>query len=159
MPVDTPDEVEVTYRVDALLEPVSVDRRTRSRFPLDLAFSYRTLARKAHTGVGRILNISSTGALAECRDPFTAGTVVELTMEWPVRQQGWIPLHLVMTGSIVRCEVSRFVVAARRIRLGPLPAIRSAGVPVRIPESATGPPGAHPPALLRASEYQTPSER
>lgn len=129
MPVDAEAAVEATYRADAPSEPVLVDRRTSSRFPLELAFSYRTLARKARAGVGRILNISSMGALAECNDPFTVGTVVELTMEWPVRQQGWIPLYLVMTGSIIRCEVSRFVVAAIRVQLRPLPAIRAAGVP------------------------------
>jgi len=125
---------EVTYGESALLQPDSTDRRSRVRFPIVLAFSYRTLDRKSHSGVGRILNISSTGALAECRDPFTAGTTVELTMEWPARLHGWIPLQLIMVGSIVRCEVSRFAVAARQLRLGPERPTFARDFPVSISE-------------------------
>jgi hypothetical protein len=94
-----------------------MDRRSRYRFPLGLKFSYRTLDRRPRFGTGRTLNISSTGLLAESCDLFTVGITVELTMEWPVRLHGWIPLHLVMIGSIVRCELPRFAVASSQLRL------------------------------------------
>jgi hypothetical protein len=97
----------------------AAERRSRVRFPLELALRYRTLDRRVCYGSGRTLNISSTGILAESPDLFTPGTTVELTADWPVQLHDWIPLHLVMTGSIVRCESSRFAVAADRLRLVP----------------------------------------
>jgi hypothetical protein len=97
----------------------STDRRSRVRFPLDLAFSCRTLERRVRYGAGRTVNISSAGILVESPDTFAPGTSVELTAEWPVRLQGWIPLQLVVTGSVVRCELCRFAMTADRIRLIP----------------------------------------
>ena len=87
---------------------------------MDLAFSYRTLDRTGRRGAGRTLNISSTGILAAaCCDRLTVGARVEITIEWPVRFDGHIPLQLVMIGSIVRCEPDRFAVAYSQLRLGP----------------------------------------
>jgi hypothetical protein len=96
---------------------VAEDRRARVRYPIEMPFSYRTLDRTFRRGVGRILNISSRGILAECTDKLSADTSVELTIEWPLRLDGAIPLHLVIAGTIVRCEKSRFAVAASQHRL------------------------------------------
>jgi len=137
MPSDRQTAVETIWQMDtflqrAHLQAVSADRRSRLRFPLNLAFSYRTLTRKSRSGAGRVLNISSSGVLAECPDPFTVGTTVELTMEWPVRMHGWIPIHLVMIGSIVRCEASGFALEASQLRLGKRRPSVASGVPVAI---------------------------
>lgn len=100
------------YPQEVLLRPVSRDRRARVRFPVDLPFSYRTLDPTRRSGTGRILNLSSCGLLAACRDHLTVDTTVELTIEWPARLHGGIPLHLIVTGSIVRCETFGFAVAS-----------------------------------------------
>jgi hypothetical protein len=108
-------------QAEDMVRPVSWERRARVRFPVSLPFFYRTVDRRvARCGVGRILNISSAGVLAASRDQFNVDTTVELTIEWPVRLDGWIPIHLVLIGSIVRCELSRFAVAAEQVRLRPV---------------------------------------
>jgi hypothetical protein len=123
MPAKSKSAAEGAYRPDArsqlsaLPQSLATDRRSRVRFALDLAFSCRTLDRQFRYGTGRTLNISSTGMLLESSDLFTPGTSVELTAEWPVLLHRWIPLYLVMTGCVVRCEVSRFAVAAHRLQI------------------------------------------
>lgn len=101
------------------------DRRSRVRFPVSLPFFYRTLDRSLRSGVGRILNISSSGILAACHDQLNVDINVELIIEWPVRVNGEVPLHLVMVGNIVRCEMSRFAVASSQLQL------RRVGKPMR----------------------------
>jgi len=107
------------FRIEGLMQPVPPDRRSRVRFPMDLPFCYRTLDRNIRSGAGRVLNVSSRGVLAACAHQLTAGTTVELTMEWPAQLDGRVPLHLVMLGTIVRCEVAGFAVAAFQYRFQP----------------------------------------
>jgi hypothetical protein len=120
-----------TSEMKALPPSCAPDRRSRVRFPLDLAFSYRTLDRQFRYGTGRTLNISSTGVLAESPDLVATGTTVELTVEWPAQLHGWIPIYLVMTGRVVRCEASLFAVAAHRLQLVPGHPADAPGAPVR----------------------------
>jgi hypothetical protein len=129
--------IEALCHPDALLDPESTDRRSRTRFPLKLTFTWRTLERKARSGMGRILNVSSTGLLAACGETFTLGTALELTVKWPVRLPGRIPLSLVMIGRIVRCELSGFAVAASQLRLAPARQWVAEGARVRISEKQT----------------------
>ena len=141
MHTDTEAPVEATGCTGSVLplfvplRPVAADRRSRTRFSPDLAFTYRTLERRSRSGAGRVMNISSSGVLAACHDPLTVGTKVELTMEWPARLNGWIPLRLVMIGSIVRCEVSCFAVEASQLRLEPKRQSVVTDAPVRICET------------------------
>lgn len=46
--------------------PASAARRLRTRFADDLPLSYRTLDRTRRSGDGRIINLSSNGALVAC---------------------------------------------------------------------------------------------
>jgi hypothetical protein len=139
-PVEFQTESECASRADVLLAQFLTDQRSRFRFPIVLALSYRTLERKTHSGTGRTVNISSTGLLAECSDPFIAGITVKLTMQWPARLHGMIPLHLVMIGSIVRCETSRFAVAASQLRLVPGRLSLVPDLPMRISQKQTEQP-------------------
>ena len=95
------DPPDAHSQLKALPQSFATDRRSRVRFPLDLAFSYRTLDRRSRYGAGHTLNISSTGVLVESRNLVTPGTTVELTAEWLALLDGWIPLYLVMTGTVV----------------------------------------------------------
>jgi hypothetical protein len=119
------------YPAQAPIHLVPRERRSRIRFPVDLPFCYRSLNPTLFSGEGSVLNMSSHGALVVCRHQLTAGTMVELTIQWPARLDGWIPLQLVIVGRIVRCEISGFAVAFRhqRFRLA---------VPVSPPDYESG---------------------
>jgi hypothetical protein len=93
-----------------LLREVPADRRAKARFPVDLPFRYFTLDVARHSGEGRVLNISSSDVLVECRHRILIGTSVELVIDWPARFNGTIPMNLVMCGKIYRCDVSGFAV-------------------------------------------------
>jgi hypothetical protein len=107
-------------RAEALVMADTWDRRSKVRFPVSLPFFYRTVDRTLRCGLGRVLNISSGGVLAACRDQLDINTNLELTIEWPVRIDGGIPLHLIMVGSVVRCDMSTFAVASSQLRLRPV---------------------------------------
>jgi hypothetical protein len=75
-----------------------------------------TLGRGRFSGVGRLLEMSSEGALVSGTHGLQRGTRVELTIKWPVRQRGKIPVRLIVVGKIVRLEMSAFAVAFSRHR-------------------------------------------
>jgi|HubBroStandDraft_6_1064221.scaffolds.fasta_scaffold565006_2 hypothetical protein len=103
------------YRVKVMPRPVPVERRSRVRFPLELRVRYRTLGRgEPITGEGWVVNVSSGGVLVAYRDEIRAGTPMELNIEWPSRLDGRVPLQLVMSGRVVRCELSGLAVALSR---------------------------------------------
>src|ERR1035438_6450875 len=63
---------------------VSIERRSRVRFPLELHVRYRTLGRGcSFTGAGLVVNMSSTGVLIASQHEIDAGTRLELNIEWP----------------------------------------------------------------------------
>jgi hypothetical protein len=56
------------------------------------------------------MNMSSTGVLIACRHEIDAGTRLELNIEWPCMLDGRVPLQLVTSGTVARCETSSFAV-------------------------------------------------
>ena len=100
------------YWVGTLPRPASAERRVRTRFSVDLPFRYQTLGRKRLIGEGRVVNLSSGGALLACCHELAADTPIELTIEWPARADQKIPVRLVMAGIVVRCDGSGFAVAS-----------------------------------------------
>jgi PilZ domain len=90
---------------------VSIERRSRVRFPLELHVRYRTLGRGcSFTGAGLVVNMSSTGVLIASQHEIDAGTRLELNIEWPCMLDGLVPLQLVISGTVARCETSSFAV-------------------------------------------------
>jgi hypothetical protein len=99
-------------RAEAVLPPVSIERRSKIRFPLDLRVRYRTLGRaNSFTGVGWIVNISGGGALVACQHEIRADTRIELNIEWPVLLDGRVPLQLFTVGRVVRSKAFSIAVA------------------------------------------------
>ena len=95
----------------ALVQPVSIERRSKVRFPLELQVWYCTLERGTpFAAVGEVVNISSSGALIAHSYAITAGARVELKIEWPSPLDGRVPLQLVTVGKVVRCGASCFAV-------------------------------------------------
>jgi len=101
----------------------SVDRRSKTRYPIECGLEYRVLRGRgpAAAGKGQTINISSNGLLFYTREMLSTGTGVELNLEWPVTLDDRIPLTLRIKGSIVRSERDRAVaqIDSHEFRLGP----------------------------------------
>jgi len=86
---------------------------SRPRFVLDLPFRFRTLAETStSSGEGRVLTMSSGEVTVACNHQLRPGVTVELSIDWPAQGIDGTALRLVMTGSLVRCEIYGFAVAS-----------------------------------------------
>ncbi len=90
---------------------MSSERRTKARYPLELAVHYQTLGAQPTRGAGRTVNVSSSGALIAAEHDFDEGARLKITIEWPSLLDGITPLQLVTTGRVVRHRESNFGVA------------------------------------------------
>jgi hypothetical protein len=94
-------------------QPVFVEHRSKVRFPLELPVRYRSLGRRhPFAGNGWVVNISSGGVLVACQHEIRAGTLVDLSVDWPSPLDGRIPLRLVIAGKVVRSGASSFAVVS-----------------------------------------------
>lgn len=95
--------------------PDPVERRATLRFPFELRVDFRSLGKTYPVaGIGRVRNISSGGVLVAYQHEISAGTPLELNIDWPTRLDGRIPLQLVAAGTVVRCELFGFAVGLER---------------------------------------------
>ncbi len=116
------------YRTEDSDEPDLVERRTRLRFPFELRVRFRSRGRVYPiAGVGWIRNISSGGVLVTYKHEISAGTPLELKIDWPTRLEGRIPLQLVAVGTVLRCELFSFAVGLERyyFRIAGKPHVRA----------------------------------
>lgn len=88
------------------LEPHSADQRMNRRYPITLDIEYKLIrkGRVERLGLGRTLNISSSGVLFEAKESLPAGSSIELLMHWPFMLEGVCPLKLVIHGFVVRSD-------------------------------------------------------
>ncbi len=100
------------YRTPEPGRPVSADSHSKPRFTIDLPFRYNAGDQSGRSGTGRVLNIGSSEVVVACRHQLEPGTPVELVIEWPAQLDGRIPIHLVMSGRVVRSDISGFAVGA-----------------------------------------------
>jgi hypothetical protein len=92
-----------------------MERRTRVRFPLELRVRFRTLGKTYPVaGIGRVVNMSSGGVLVAFGHEMSAGTPVELSIEWPAALGGRLTQRLVALGKVVRCQTGSFAVGLER---------------------------------------------
>ena len=92
-----------------------MERRARLRFPLELRVRFRTLGQSYPVaGIGWVVNLSSSGVLVAYQQEVSAGTQLELNIDWPTRLDGRVPLHLVAVGTVVRSEPFSFAVGLER---------------------------------------------
>src|SRR5579862_3354004 len=79
-----------------------MERRSRLRFPFELRVRFRTLGQSYPVaGIGWVVNLSSNGVLVAYQHEVSAGTQLELNIDWPTRLDGRVPLHLVAVGTVV----------------------------------------------------------
>ena len=83
---------------------VTIGRRKAQRFPIELDMRYRALSRRSEglTGIGRTINISSSGVLFTCQHELPVGTRLEVSMLWPMKLNEKCGLNLVGTGRVTR---------------------------------------------------------
>ena len=98
--------------------PILAERRSKSRYPVDLGIRFRFRLRSGVfllDGVGRTVNLSSGGLLVASQDLASCdvreGGYVEFSIEWPVLLDGRIPLQLFGVGRIVRRGTIDFAAA------------------------------------------------
>ena len=87
----------------------------RRRFPFELGVRFRSLGGVYRVaGVGRVSNMSSSGVLITYPHDVIPGTPLELSIEWPTRLDGRIPLQLIVIGTVARCGLFSFAVGIER---------------------------------------------
>ncbi len=79
-----------------------VERRMSKRFPIGLEVCYKTLSQRPEPleGVGKTLNISSSGVLFTSEYELPVGTALEVSINWPVRLADGCLLNLVARGRV-----------------------------------------------------------
>lgn len=88
------------------------ERRAKTRYPIELTLSYQTLDVNAPvSGVGRSMDMSSSGLLVSCPNQIPEGTILKITIDWPTLLNGATPLQLVTIGKVARSDAATFAVA------------------------------------------------
>jgi hypothetical protein len=85
-------------------EMPSTERRRSSRFPIEREIRYKTLNQRTElpSGIGKTLNISSSGVLFTSEHDMALGTRLEVSISWPAQLNEKCLLNLVARGRITR---------------------------------------------------------
>ena len=96
--------------------PGRTERRGTSRFPLQEEVQYKVLHRAAARtiGIGKTLNIGSSGILFTTEEQLPLGRTVEISVNWPARLGGTCPLKFVAVGRVVRADADKAAVRIER---------------------------------------------
>jgi PilZ domain len=80
------------------------ERRRSSRFPIEREVRYKTLNQRAEvvSGIGKTLNISSSGVLFTADHDLPIGTRLEVSISWPAQLNEKCLLNLVARGRVAR---------------------------------------------------------
>ena len=86
-------------------QTVTAERRGNDRFPIESELRYKVLDDKAPaSGLGRTLNMSSSGVLFTAEGKLPVGRRVELSVDWPAELNENCGLKLVAQGKIIRAS-------------------------------------------------------
>jgi hypothetical protein len=112
------------------------ERRLKRRFTIEQEVRYKMLygQRIAETGVGKTMNISSSGVWFSTENMLTSGMPVELSMNWPVLLNDSCPMKLMIYGCVVRSNEKGAAVAIERyeFRTQGSKSFQQPGIPVPI---------------------------
>jgi len=91
------------------------ERRSAVRFPIEQVLRYKVLKRNSmETGVGKTLNISSTGVLFSTERSVQVGDRLEVSVNWPAQLDHRCPLKFVTAGRVVRTQAGTAAIAIDR---------------------------------------------
>lgn len=96
--------------------PEDSNRRRHRRYAIELnaRFVFLTRGREVSRGSGCVVNLSPGGVLFESAAPVAPGRKVELTIDWPAKLDGRVPLQLRVLGKVVRAEGRRVAAVIER---------------------------------------------
>jgi hypothetical protein len=83
------------------------ERRSCNRFPIERDVRYKIFGAHKNViqiGLGKSLNMSSSGVLFTTESILREGQRVELAVSWPVLLNNALPLKLVASGRLVRSQ-------------------------------------------------------
>ncbi len=95
----------------------SDDRRSSNRMPIDREVRYRVFGRKkklSHTGLGRLLDMSSSGALFTTESDLPIRAPIEVAVSWPALLDNRTHLKLVLSGHVTRSDESQAAMSIRK---------------------------------------------
>ncbi len=95
---------------------MTLERRSRQRFPLDLAlrFTANKGRRSQIQGHGDVVNISSSGVAFRTESELTPGLSIAASLAWPVALNGDCVLRVTVEGRVVRVENGLAVMSVAR---------------------------------------------
>ena len=81
--------------------PASVERRSAQRYAVDAILKYRLSQESGVlSGMGNLVNLSTTGVLFQTPEPPSIGTKIELFIPWPSARLR--PMEVYIAGQVVR---------------------------------------------------------
>jgi hypothetical protein len=80
----------------------TIERRKRTRQPMQRELRYRVLGHRARTGCGMTVNISSHSLAFQADGPLPVGAAIEVSVSWPA--EAGSALRLTATGVVVRSD-------------------------------------------------------
>jgi hypothetical protein len=80
------------------------DRRSWPRYPFEAALEWVIQGRRAATGRGKTIDVSSGGILFQSEKEVAEGVQIELAIAWPVRLSDVAGLTWHVTGRTVRSQ-------------------------------------------------------
>ncbi len=85
-------------------QTLDTDRRGTDRFPIESELRYKLMDTKGDKdgGVGRTLNMSSSGVLFTSENQLPVGRRVEVSVDWPAQLNEHCGLKLVAQGRVIR---------------------------------------------------------
>jgi hypothetical protein len=85
------------------------DRRAKARFPLERELRYKLLNDNVivGSGIGKTVDMSSSGVAFNIDRELTPGTFVELSISWPVLLNQSCPMRLIIFGRVQRSSEER----------------------------------------------------
>ena len=86
------------------------ERRASNRFPIERDVRYKIFGSRqkiVQVGLGKSLNMSSSGVLFTTESRLREGEGVELAVSWPALLNNELPLKLVARGRLVRSDGTR----------------------------------------------------
>lgn len=93
---------------------IPFERRSKTRYPLQLPVSYRALDQAGPSREGKTGNLSSGGVWIISNHELNRGAQMEVRIQWPWLLEERIPLQLFVVGKVVRCALSGFAVLFRQ---------------------------------------------
>jgi hypothetical protein len=87
-----------------LIKDLAVERRKKSRFPMNRELRYKLLEGDTivEVGLGTTLDMGSTGMAFLTDHELPVGSFIELSISWPVLLEDACPMRVIVFGRVVR---------------------------------------------------------